>query len=262
MSRKLKLKRPLAVFDLETTGTVLDTDRIVEIGIIKVHPDGRKTKLRERVNPGIPIPLGAYMVHGICDDDVKRKPKFRKIALKVNRFLRDCDLAGFNSIKFDIPMLLNEFERAKVPFSLDGRRLLDALHIFHLKERRDLTAAYSFYCHKMHEEAHSALGDARVCWQVLQAQLVRYKDLSLDLDALHDLCTEKERYADVFGKRFEWIDGEASFRFGKHQGKLLKTVAKETPDYLQWMLGSDFTKDTMDIARDALDGKFPSKQQA
>lgn len=259
MSRNLKLKRPLAIFDLETTGTVPNVDRVVEIGIIKVYPNGRRTKFRALVNPGIPIPLGAYMVHGISDDDVKGKPKFRKIAAKVKRFLRDCDLAGFNSVKFDIPMLLSEFERARVPFSLEGRRLVDALRIFHLKERRDLTAAYLFYCKKKHTEAHSALDDARVCWKVLQSQLQLYKDLSLDLNDLHDLCTERERYVDAVGKRFEWRDDEASFGFGEHRGKSLKTVAKEKPDYLQWMLGRDFPDDTKEIVNDALNGKFPSK---
>jgi DNA polymerase-3 subunit epsilon len=262
MSRKLKLKRPLAIFDLETTGTVPNVDRIVEIGIIKVYPDGRKTKFRSLVNPGIPIPLGAYMAHGISDDDVKGKPKFPKVAPKVKRFLRDCDLAGFNSVKFDIPMLVSEFERVKVPFSLEGRRLLDAMRIFHLKERRDLTAAYYFYCKKKHADAHSALDDARVCWKVLQAQMELYKDLSLDLNDLHDLCTEKERYVDAVGKRFEWRDGEASFGFGEHRGKLLKTVAKEKPDYLQWILGRDFPEDTKNIVSDALNGKFPSKNRS
>src|SRR3974390_2133224 len=127
MTRKLKLKRPLAIFDLETTGIVINVDWIVEIGIVKVYPGGKRTKFQALVNPGIPIPLGASAVHGIFDDDVKGKPRFRKIAPKVKRFLQDCDLAGFNSVKFDIPMLVSEFERANVPFSLEGRRLLDAL---------------------------------------------------------------------------------------------------------------------------------------
>ena len=165
-------------------------------------------------------------------------------------------------MKFDIPMLLSEFERAKVPFSLEGRRLVDALRIFHLKERRDLTAAYLFYCKRKHTEAHSALDDARVCWKVLQAQLKLYEDLSLDLNDLHDLSTEKERYVDAVGKRFEWRDGEASFGFGEDRGKLLKTVMKEKPDYLQWMLGRDFPDDTKDIVSDALNGMFPSKSSS
>src|SRR5215469_1743232 len=200
MTRKLKLKRPLAIFDLETTGGMPDIDRIVEIGIIKVYPDGRKTKYQALVNPGIPIPLGASAVHRIFDADVKGKPKFRKIAATVERFLMDCDLAGFNSVKFDIPMLVNEFERARVPFSLEGRRLVDAMRIFHMKERRDLTAAHLFYCKKKHTQAHSALHDARVCWEVLQAQLKKYKDIPLDLNDLHDLSTERERYVDAVGK--------------------------------------------------------------
>jgi DNA polymerase III subunit epsilon len=259
MKRNLKLKRPLAIFDLETTGILPHIDRIVEIGIIKIYPDGRKTKYRTLVNPGIPIPLGATLVHGISDTDVKGKPQFREIAPKVERFLRGCDLAGFNSVKFDIPMLQCEFERANVPFSLDGRRTVDALRIFHLKERRDLTAAYLFYCDGDHTKAHSALDDARVSWKVLQAQLKRYTDLPLDLDDLHDISTERERYVDR-GRNFEWKEGDASFRFGVHRGTLLKDVAQEKPDYLQWMLGRDFPEDTKQIVIDALNGKFPTKE--
>jgi DNA polymerase-3 subunit epsilon len=257
--RTLRLHRPLAIVDLETTGGMPNIDRIVEVGIIKVYPDGRKTKFRQLVNPGVHIPLGATAVHGISDDDVKNKPRFKKIAPKIERFLKNCDLVGFNSIKFDIPMLQSEFERAKVRFSIEGRRLIDAMRIFHLKERRDLAAAYSFYCDGDHTKAHSALGDARVCWKVLQAQLKLYTDLSLDLDDLHDLSTERLRYVDPAGRRFEWRDGEACFVFGAHRGRPLKDVAKDKPDYLQWMLGSDFPEDTKKIVDDALNGKFPSQ---
>jgi DNA polymerase III subunit epsilon len=256
MKRKPKLVRPLAIFDLETTGTVPGIDRIVEIGILKVYPDGRRTRYHTLVNPGIPIPREATEVHGITNLRVKGKPKFRDIARKVRHFLGDCDLAGFNAVRFDIPMLQSEFERARVRFSLDGRRTVDALRIFHLKERRDLAAAYFFYCGKKHMRAHSALGDARVCWKVLQAQLVRYRDLPLDLDDLHDLSTEKERFVDQ-ERKFEWRNGDAAFAFGEHRGRLLKDVVKQKPDYLQWMLGKDFSEETKRIVTDALNGKFP-----
>lgn len=256
LKRRLKLERPLAIFDLETTGIFPGIDRIVEIGILKVYPDGRRTRYHTLVNPGIPIPLEATEVHGITNLHVKGKPKFREIAPKVRRFLRDCDLAGFNAVRFDIPMLRSEFERARVRFSLDGRRTLDALRIFHLKEKRDLAAAYLFYCGKEHIRAHSALGDARVCWKVLQAQLARYRDLSLDLDDLHDLSTERERFVDQ-GRRFEWRNGHAAFAFGEHRGKLLRDLVKEKPDYLQWMLEKDFPEETKKIVTEALNGKFP-----
>ena len=260
MKRQLNLQRPLAILDLETTGTFPDEDRIVEIGILKIYPSGKRSEYHARVNPGVPIPPEATEIHGITNNDVKRKPEFHKIARQVQRFLNGCDLAGFNALRFDIPFLRNEFQRANLPFSFEGTRTVDALRIFHLKEPRDLKAAYLFYCRKKHIKAHSALDDARASWQVLQAQLERYPDLSPDLDDLHNLSTENERYVDPQGRKFEWRNGQAAFAFGnKHRGRFLKDVAENDAEYLQWMLGTDFSPDTKQIVTNALNGKFPSR---
>jgi DNA polymerase-3 subunit epsilon len=251
------LKRPLAILDLETTGVWTDYDRIVEIAILKVNPDHTHIKFHKRVNPGIPIPPEATEVHGISDKDVSKEPKFGTIAEKVVRFLHGCDLAGFNLIRFDLSMLKHEFDRAKVKFSLEGRRVVDACRIFHRKERRDLTAAYRFFCGAEHDEAHSALHDARATWEVLKAQLTHYEDLPTDLDGLHELCNEvDDRFVDG-GASFVWRHRKAVFAFGKHRGTTLEVLARNDPSYLNWMLSQDFHIDTIRIVRNALDGKFP-----
>jgi DNA polymerase-3 subunit epsilon len=170
-----------------------------------------------------------------------------------------CDLAGFNLIRFDIPLLQKEFERSDIPFSLRGRRVVDAYKIYITREPRNLTAAVNYYCDREHRDSHSALHDARACWNVLQAQLERYEDLSSDLDDLHDFCNPIDpRYVDS-GRKFEWRHKRAVFAFGKHQGKSLHFVAKETADYLEWMLQSDFPSDTLAIVGKALKGVFPKQ---
>jgi len=258
-ARTLQLKRPLAILDLETTGTSVEYDRIVEIGILKIYPNGKKTKFCSLVNPKISIPPEATKVHGISDKDVKGKPRFRKMASKLDHMLRGCDLVGFNAIKFDLPLLKKEFERASVSFTLDDRHILDPFRIFTIKEPRNLTAAYSFYCGKKHAPAHSALGDARACWHVLRAQLKWYADLPCDLDGSHQFCNATEdRYVDS-GRKFEWRHNKAAFAFGKHHGEFLQHVTKESPDYLAWMLERDFPPDTKRIVQDALAGTFPSR---
>lgn len=260
--RTLRLDRPLAIFDLETTGASPQLDRIVEIAILKIYPDGRKTKYRTLVNPEMQIPPEATKVHGIADKDVKRKPSFPKIARKVARILYDCDLGGYNAIRFDLPMLLSEFRRTGVPFAVGGRRVIDPYSIFVTKEPRNLAAACSFYCGKEHGNAHSALDDARACWQVLQAQLIRYTDLPCDLDGLHEFCSATgDRYLDT-ARKFEWRHNKATFAFGKHHGQFLEKVTKENPDYLAWMLEEDFPTDTKGIVQNALKGKFPTRSQS
>jgi DNA polymerase-3 subunit epsilon len=250
------------MIDLETTGLAREVDRIVEIAILKFHPDGRRTRYCKRVNPQIPIPPEASEVHGIRDEHVKGEPIFKKIARQVALILRGCDIAGFNVASFDLRVLEREFERAGIPFASERRMVIDCKRIFHAKEPRDLQAAARFYLGTEHGDAHSALADARVCWRVLEAQLCRYPDLPRDVAGLHDFCGwSADKYLDS-GRKFEWRYGQASFAFGKHQGRLLKEVAKEEPDYLQWMAGSDFPADTKKIVKAALDGKFPKPNVA
>lgn len=253
----LNLDRPLAVLDLETTGLAVRQDRIVEIAILKIHPDGKKTRYCTRVNPGIPIPPEATKVHRIRDRDVKGKPPFGKIARKVARILKGCHIAGFNVVGFDLQLLQCEFERVKVPFSTEGRSVIDCKRIFHTKEPRDLPAACQFYLDTDHDEAHSALADVRACWRVLEAQLHRYPDLPRHPAGLHDFCNPaSDRYLDS-GRKFERRHGQAAFAFGQYQGRFLKDVAREDPGYLDWMLRRDFPADTKTIAKKALAGKLP-----
>jgi DNA polymerase-3 subunit epsilon len=256
----LKLKRPIAIIDLETTGTAVEFDRIVEIAVLKVKPDGTTLKYEKRVNPGMPIPPEASKVHGIYDKDVKNKPTFHEIADEVARVLKDCDIAGFNVTNFDSKMLQREFQRAKAEFSMEGRLVIDAQRIFHAKEPRDLGAAARFYLKTEHEAAHSALGDAQMCWKVLNAQLERYGDLPRDPPALHEFCNPADdRYLDS-GRKFEWRHGQAAFAFGRYGGQLLKDVAQTDRGYLEWMLRTEFPADTLGIASDALNGKFPKRR--
>ena len=257
MKRALKLTRPLAVIDLETTGTAPEVDRIVEIAILKVYPNGKKTRYCKRVNPGISIPPEASKVHGIRDKDVKRSPIFRKVARAVARLLKNCDIAGFKITTFDLPLLQREFERADVAFSVQERSVIDVMRIFHTKEPRDLPAAVRFYLETDHDDAHSALADARMTFRVLEAQLLRYRELPCDPLGLHQFCNAvNQRYLDS-GKKFEWRHCQPAFTFGKHKGRLLKVVAKKDQSFLEWMIRRDFPADTKKIAEDALKGKFP-----
>ena len=257
MDHVLKLDRPLAVLDLETTGTAPEIDRIIEIAILLVYPDGKEIEYSRRVNPEIAIPPEETNVHGIRDEDIKDKPPFRAIALEVAAVLKDCDVAGFNVAAFDLRVLANEFNRAGVEFATEGRSIIDAQRIFHVKEPRDLRAAGRFYLNTGHEDAHSALADASMSWRVLKAQLERYPDLPRDVAELHGFCNPAgDRYLDS-GRKFEWRHGQPAFAFGKHHGRPLQEIAKEKPDYLKWMASSDFPADTKEIVEDALDGEFP-----
>ncbi len=234
-------------------------DRIVEIAILKIYPDGKETKYHERVNPEVPIPPEATKVHGIGDEHVKDCVPFKKLAATIGQFLKDCDLAGYNLIRFDLPLLQNEFGRAEVELSLEERRIVDACQIFHRKEPRDLAAALKFFCGEEHSQAHSAMHDVRACWKVLEAQLSRYTDLPLDLQELHNYCNRRdERFADA-ERKFEWRHNEATFAFGKYKGRSLREVARQEPGFLEWMLASDFGAETKAIVERALKGKFPNR---
>jgi len=251
---KLNLKRPLAFFDLEATGTNVGADRIVEISIIKLHPpNGSQEEVRTwRINPGMPIPLESSLIHGIYDDDVKKEPFFKEVASLIARFIGNSDLAGYNSNKFDIPMLMEEFLRAGVPFDIDNRHFVDVQNIFHQMEQRTLKAAYKFYCEKDIINAHSAEADTRATMEVLLAQLAKYEKtpwedkkgnvmypVMNDIEALHQF-TNLNRPVDFAGRMVFNEEGHEVFNFGKHKGKAVEEVFKIEPSYYSWMMNGDF----------------------
>ena len=248
----LQLTRPIVCFDLETTGVDPGTDRIVEISILRVEPDGSRVTRTRRINPGRPIPEGATAVHGIRDEDVADAPSFRQIAKGLAETLEGADLAGFNVARFDIPLLDREFRDSGFDLGLDKRRIVDAMTIFHRMEPRDLSAATRFYLGREHSGAHEAEADVAASFEILEAQLERYDDLPQTVDALDAwLRRIPENAADQSGK-FVHEDGRVVFNFGKHKGKLLAEVAASAPDYLQWILGSDFPDDAKRFVREAL----------
>jgi DNA polymerase-3 subunit epsilon len=253
----IQTDRPIAFFDIESTGTNIRTDRIVDLAIVKAMPDGTRETHTFRVNPGIPIPPEASRVHGIYDDDVKDCPTFKSIAKSVAALLEGCDLGGYNILRFDIPMLVEEFNRAEVPFSLDGRRIVDAQRIFHQREPRDLTAALFFYTGKKHEGAHGALDDVLATIEVLEGQFQRYADLPKSIDELSEYCNPKKPgWADSTGK-LKWVGGELIINFGSKQGAKLRDLARMEPGYLRWMMEKNFPRDTTELVANALKGKFP-----
>ncbi len=258
--QNLRLERPLVCFDLETTGVDIKSDRIVQAALIRVEPDGTRLEWESLVSPEMPIPAEASAVHGIYDADVASAPTLAGVADRIHELLAGADVAGFNSIRFDLPLLVNELNRVNCPLDNAGRRHLDAMRIFHSKERRDLTAAYRFYCDADLKDAHSAMADAAATLSILDAQVARYDDLPRDVEALHGFCNERDaRYVDG-GRKFEWNSaGEAVFRFGKHRGRTLKDVALEFPDYLEWMVGKDFDDEVKEILKKALQGELPRK---
>jgi DNA polymerase-3 subunit epsilon len=240
---KLHLKRPLVVFDLETTGTSVNLDRIVEFSFIKVMPEGTETIKTLRFNPGIPIPLEVSLIHGIYDDDVKDAPLFKLKAKELAEEFMGCDFAGFNSNKFDFPLLVEEFLRAGVEFDVENRKFVDAQRIFHIMEQRTLTAAYKFYCNKELINAHSAEADTIATLEVLKAQIERYENLENDVDFLHNF-TKQDKNVDLAGRIIYNIDGIPVFNFGKHKGKLVQDVFKTDFGYYDWMMNGDFAEDT------------------
>jgi DNA polymerase III subunit epsilon len=256
MGMALQLCRPLAVLDLETTGLKPDVDRIVEIAIIRIDPDGTTTEYVKRVHPQIPIPPEATAVHGIRNEDVKNEPAFKGLAQEIAHFLDGCDLGGFNLSSYDLRLLLREFERAGVSFSLNDRAIVDAKQIYHAKEPRTLEAACRFYLNEKHEHAHSALDDVVATWRVINAQVRQYQDLPRDPAGLHSLFN---RYIDSDAK-FEWNGQKAAFTFGKYRGRLLQEIAEADSEYLSWIAEKgEFRQDTKQIARNALRGEFPRK---
>lgn len=238
----LQLKKPLAVIDLETTGTNLGTDRIIEIAIVKLLQDGTQVVKRKLVNPQMPIPRAVTELHGITDEMVKDAPTFKQIAHELKQVLDGCDLAGYNSNRFDIPMLVEEFLRAEVDFDLRNRKLVDVQKIFHLMEQRTLSAAYKFYCNKNHENAHSAEADALATVEILNAQLDRYPTLGNSVDSVLKIIGE-EVIVDL-ARRFTIENGVEIFNFGKHKGRPIYEVLKAEPQYYDWMMKGDFPMHT------------------
>jgi DNA polymerase-3 subunit epsilon len=255
---KLKLSRPLAFFDIESTGTNKKYDRIVDLAVVKLLPDGSRATHSFRVNPEMPIPAAATAVHGIRDADVAGCPTFAQQAAEIAAVFDHCDLSGYNILGFDIPLLQEEFRRVGHPFSMDNRRVVDVQRIYHKKEPRDLSAALSFYCGELHFDAHQALDDVLATIRVLEGQFQRYNDLPVDVTALSEFCNPRNpEWVDRTGK-LKWDNGEAVINFGRSQGKKLRDLLQLDPGFIKWMLNADFPDDTKSILRNAMAGVLPT----
>lgn len=241
---QLNLKNPLVFFDLETTGINITKDRIVEISFLKVHPNGKEEVKSRRINPEMPIPPESTAIHGITDEDVKDCPTFKQIAKSLAEHLEGCDLAGFNSSRFDVPMLSEEFLRAGVDFDMSKRKFVDVQIIFHKKEQRTLEAAYKFYCDKTLENAHSAEADTIATYEVLKSQLDRYPDLVNDVEVLSKEYSSFNNNVDFAGRMVFDEKGVEIFNFGKHKGKSVAEVLRKEPSYYSWMMDGDFPLNT------------------
>jgi DNA polymerase-3 subunit epsilon len=251
----LSLARPLAFFDLETTGTDPSRDKIVEIAVVRVDPGGGRETRTRRINPERPIPPDATAVHGIRDEDVKDEPAFRQVARGLLDLLVDADLAGFNVHRFDVPLLDREFRDCGMDLALSGRRIVDAMTIFHRKEPRDLSAAVRFFLGREHAGAHGAEADVLASLDVLEAQLARYPDLPRSVDALNAWANPVPAGAVDRTGKFVLKEGEIVFAFGKQRGKALREVARAQRDYLEWILKQDFPEDARQIVAQALRGE-------
>jgi DNA polymerase-3 subunit epsilon len=257
----LDLERPLVIFDLETTGTDTQNDRIVEIACVKIHPSYTREHYHQRINPQQPIPKEATQIHGISDADVASCPTFLEITPMLSQFLQGCDIGGFNVEKFDLPLLMQEYNRVKAaPPQITGL-VVDSYRIFLQKEPRDLTAAYAFYCGQTLENAHSALADASATADILLAQITRYTDLPRTVPALHaHLHPTQPNWVDKEGK-VVWLNNQPVLSFGKHKNKSLQELSRTEPAYLRWVTTSNFSSEVVQIIQEALNGRFPQKQQ-
>lgn len=236
---ELKLSKPICFFDLETTGTNIAKDRIVEIAILKVFPNHNKESFSLRINPGIPIPQEVSEIHGIYNEDVANEPHFKEIAPKVFSFIKDSDLAGYNSNRFDIPLLAEEMLRAEIDFDIKNALKIDVQTIFHKKEKRTLEAAYKFYCNKELTDAHTAEADTHATYEVLKSQLDRYEDLENNTKWLAEFSAHK-KFVDFAGMVQYDKNGEEVFGFGKHKGKKVEQVLELEPGYYNWIQNADF----------------------
>jgi DNA polymerase-3 subunit epsilon len=239
---QLALKRPIIFFDLETTGADHAKDRIVELAMIKVHPDGKRESNIKRVNPGIPISEEAISIHGISNDDVKDCPPFKQIAHALYDWMKNCDLAGYNSSRFDIPVLAEEFLRVGINVDFTERHMIDVQQIFFKMESRTLSAAYNFYCNKAHDKAHNAEADTIATLEILEAQLEKYSNLANEVKALHDF-SNADQFVD-YARRIVMKDGHPVFNFGKYKGQKVEDVFTREPQYYDWMMQADFSLHT------------------
>lgn len=250
----LNLERPLAIFDLETTGTNVTKDRIVEISILKVEPTGEETTLTKRVNPEMEIPKETSEIHGIYQADIENEKTFKEIAEEVANFIGNADLAGFNSNKFDIPVLMEEFLRVDYKFAMEDRRFVDVQNIFHKMEQRTLVAAYKFYCDKDLTNAHSAEADVIATYEVLKAQVERYQELENDINFLSKFSKQgNNEVIDFAGRIAKNKKGEVIYNFGKHKNKTVETVAENEPGYYGWFLNSDFPLYTKQVLKEEME---------
>jgi DNA polymerase-3 subunit epsilon len=236
---ELILKRSLAFIDLETTGISISADRIVEISVLKITPEGKEEWLESRINPEMPIPPKSTAIHGISDKDVASSPTFKEIAKNLTTFLEGCDLAGYNALKFDIPVLAEEFLRVNVDFNFKKRKYVDVQVIFFKKEQRTLSAAYQFYCNKSIKNAHSSKADTQATYEVLKSQLDMYTDLVNDVEKLSEFSAHNTS-ADFVGRIIYDENGVETFNFGKYRGKTVEQIFKDDPSYYSWMMNGDF----------------------
>lgn len=265
---KLKLERPLAIFDLETTGLNISQDRIVEIGIIKVYPDGTEETFSSKVNPEMPIPEEVSLIHGIYAKDIEDAPTLKDLAPRIVAFVGDADLAGYNSNKFDIPVLAEEMLRVGSDFKMEGRHFVDVQNIFHKMEQRTLAAAFQFYCKSELVNGHNALADTSATWKVLQSQLEKYPDLKAEIPFLADFSKAGNQHIlDFAGRLAVNESGDAVYNFGKHKGKTVKQVNEDEPGYYGWFVSdsTDFPKYTKQKLKEEMDkikSEIKSKKEA
>ncbi|PJB16343.1 MAG: DNA polymerase III subunit epsilon [Flavobacteriales bacterium CG_4_9_14_3_um_filter_32_8] len=251
----LKLTRPLAFFDLETTGLNIASDRIVEISIVKIFPNGDKEIKTKRINPTIPISKESSSIHGIYDKDVKDKATFNDVAKELAEFIDGCDLAGYNSNKFDIPLLAEEFLRANIDFDVSKFKLIDVQNIFHKMEQRTLVAAYKFYCNKDLDNAHSAEADTTATYEILEAQLEKYSDLKNETTFLSEF-SQITKNVDLLGRIIYNNKNVETFNFGKHKGKTVIEVLEKEPGYYSWMMNGDFPLYTKKVLKEIKEKKI------
>lgn len=264
---EIQLKRPIVTFDIESTGLNVSKDRIIEIAILKVHPEGKEKTFESLVNPKTEISREIEELTGISNEDVKGQPEFAEIATDILEFIDGCDLVGYNFHKLDIPLLAEEFLRVGIDFNIEERKLIDVQNIFHKMEQRTLAAAYLFYCKKQLENAHSAMADTKATWDVLNAQLSHYSDLQKDVDFLADFSkNSNNQYADFSGRLVRNENNEIVYNFGKHKGKTVAEVNKTEPGYYGWFIGesTDFPNYTKNVLRKEMERlkAIPAKPEA